>query len=79
MQYIHGSGGCWDDGDVFSFHGDGPGDMELGGELSHHHVPEEVERKSNVQAPNVSIFKVKLVKYGQRVKPARKQGAAPSE
>lgn len=31
FQYVHGSWGCWDDGDVFSLHGDGPGDVELGG------------------------------------------------
>lgn len=40
FQNIHGSGGCRNDGDVFRFHGDGPGDVELGGQLPHHHIPE---------------------------------------
>lgn len=44
VQYTHGSRGRRDDGDVFSLHGDGPGDVELGGQLPHHHIPEEAEK-----------------------------------
>lgn len=39
--YLHGPGGGGDDGDVLGLHGDGPGDVEVGGQLPHHHVPAE--------------------------------------
>lgn len=37
--YSHAPRGGGDDGDVLSLHGDGPGDVEVGGQLPHHHVP----------------------------------------
>lgn len=39
--YSHGPRGGGDNGDVLSLHGDGPGDVEVGGQLPHHHVPAE--------------------------------------
>lgn len=39
--YSHGPRGGGDDGDVLGLHGDGPGDVEVGGQLPHHHVPVE--------------------------------------
>lgn len=40
-RYSHGPRGGGDDGDVLGLHGDGPGDVEVGGQLPHHHVPAE--------------------------------------
>lgn len=37
--YSHASRGGGHDGDVFSLHGDGPRDVEVRGQLPHHHVP----------------------------------------
>lgn len=39
--YSHGPGGGGDDGDILGLHRDGPGDVEVGGQLPHHHVPAE--------------------------------------
>lgn len=42
--YSHAPRGGGDDGDVLSLHGDGPGDVEVGGQLPHHHVPGDTPR-----------------------------------
>lgn len=38
-SYSHASRGGGDDGDVLSLHWDGPRDVEVRGQLPHHHVP----------------------------------------